>query len=190
MGSNINGRDSVFMLNIDTELGLAMMVMNQLGKKRQTGLDQVTEVITSRSQRSRRPTGDQEKSEAEYIEIIDQLTREMFDYRPPHQSPPSRPTSLTRSESEYERVMRELDEKLRSTTLEICQVEKEGRLISSRAGATKPCPAPSLETIDKLFDPPDKICIPSRYQPHLDVKDEDLEEAGEEARNEKSCEMR
>ena len=97
MGSNINGRDSVFMLNIDTELGLAMMVMNQLGKKRQTGLDQVTEVITSRSQRSRRPTGDQEKSEAEYIEIIDQLTREMFDYRPPHQPPPSRPTSLTRA---------------------------------------------------------------------------------------------
>ena len=56
VGSNINGRDSVFMLNIDTELGLAMSIMNQLGKKRQIGLDQVSEVITSRSQRSRRPT--------------------------------------------------------------------------------------------------------------------------------------
>ena len=64
VGSNINGRDSVFMLNIDTELGLAMSIMNQLGKKRQIGLDQVSEVITSRSQRSRRPTGEPEKSEA------------------------------------------------------------------------------------------------------------------------------
>ena len=95
------------MLNIDTELGLAMMIMNQLAKKRQIGLDQVTEVITSRSQRSRRPTGEQEKSDAEYIEIIDKLTREMFDYSPekkksPNHRPPSLPSSLTRSESEYE----------------------------------------------------------------------------------------
>ena len=189
VGGNINSRDSVFMLNIDTELGLAMSIMNQLGKKRQIGLDQVIEVITSRSQRSRRPTGEPEKSEAEYIEIIDQLTREMFDYGP-HQPPPSRPTSLTRSESEYERVMRELDEKLKSTTLEICEVEKAGLLISARAATTKPCQAPSLETIDKLFDPPDKISIPSRYQPHLDVKEEEQEAVGQEARNEKSCEMR
>ena len=58
------------------------------------------------------------------------------------------------------------------------------------AATTKPCQAPSLETIDKLFDPPDKICIPSRYLPHLDVKEEEKEAAGEEARNEKSCEMR
>ena len=191
MGSNINGRDSVFMLNIDSELGLAMSIMNQLGKKRQTGLEQVSEVIASRSQRSRRPTGEQEKSEAEYIEIIDKLTREMFDYGPetekaPYQPPPSLPSSLTRSESEYERVMRELDQKLRNTTLEISQVEKAGQLISARAGTTKPCQAPSLETIDKLFDPPDKICIPSRYQPQLDVE----EEEEEEERNEKSCEMR
>ena len=167
----------------------------QLAKKRQIGLDQVTEVITSRSQRSRRPTGEQEKSDAEYIEIIDKLTREMFDYSPekkksPNHRPPSLPSSLTRSESEYERVMRELDEKLKNTNLEICEVEKTGLLISSRAATTKPRQAPSLETIDKLFDPPDKICIPSRYQPHLEIKEEDQEAAGEEARNEKSSEMR
>ena len=188
VGGNINGRDSVFMLNIDTELGLAMGIMNQLGKKRQIGLEQVSEVITSRSQRSRRPTGEQEKSDAEYIEIIDKLTREMFQYKPetekaPCQRPPSLPSSLTGSESEYERVMRELDQKLKNTSQEICEVEKAGQLISSRAGTTKPCQAPSLETIDKLFDPPDKICIPARYQPHLDVKEE-------EGRKEKSGEMR
>ena len=193
MGGNINGRDSVFMLNIDTELGLAMGIMNQLGKKRQIGLEQVSEVITSRSQRSRRPTGEQEKSDAEYIEIIDKLTREMFQYKPetekaPCQRPPSLPSSLTGSESEYERVMRELDQKLKNTSQEICEVEKAGQLISSRAGTTKSCKAPSLETIDKLFDPPDKICIPARYQPHLDVKEEEVEE--EEGRKEKSGEMR
>ena len=123
------------------------------------------------------------KSEEDYLEIIDKLTREMFDYS---QEPPVRQKSLsnmTRSESEYERVMRELDIKL-----EIQQREDRG----SRPGTVvtvTPTPrtrdrretGPSLETIDSVFGPPDKITIPERYQPHLDMESEDEEHKDEKA---------
>ena len=57
VGSNINSSASIFMLNIDTQLGLVMMTLNQLSKKRQAALEQVTESIGSRSRRPREPGG-------------------------------------------------------------------------------------------------------------------------------------
>ena len=196
VGSNIKSTASLFLLNIDTELGLVMMMLNQLGKKRQAAVDQVTEVIKSRSKKRKTPEEDKtrEKSSApktddEYIEIIDKLTREMFAYeqdQPHHHIPRLVQSNLTRSESEYERVLKELDDKLKTTSLEISEVEKQGS--SKSGGPSKKAKNPSLETIDKLFDPPEKIDIPSRYQPHLDLELED--EARGEARTERSCEIR
>ena len=191
VGSNINSSASIFMLNIDTQLGLVMMTLNQLSKKRQAALEQVTESIGSRSRRPRSRTGVQldssvkseTKSEEDYLEIIDKLTREMFDYS---QEPPVRqksPSNMTRSESEYERVMRELDDKLRATNLLI--KEAENKPVSRSPRTSKSVKNPSLE-IDKLFDHPDKVEIPSRYQPELEEEDE----ACEEARAEKSIDIR
>ena len=191
VGSNINSSASIFMLNIDTQLGLVMMTLNQLSKKRLAALEQVTESIGSRSRRPRSRAGVQSdssvksetKSEEDYLEIIDKLTREMFDYS---QEPPVRQKSLSnmsRSESEYERVMRELDDKLRTTNLLI--KEAENKPVSRSPRTSKRVKNPSLE-IDKLFDHPDKVEIPSRYQPELEEEDE----ASEEARAEKSLDIR
>ena len=90
---------------------------------------------------------------------------------------------MTRSESEYERVMRELDDKLRTTNLLI--KEAENKPVSRSPRTSKRVKNPSLE-IDKLFDHPDKVEIPSRYQPELEEEDE----ASEEARAEKSLDIR
>ena len=195
VGSNINSTASIFMLNIDSQLGLVMMMLNQLGKKRQAALEKVTEVIASRSkirqeENKSRTESSTAKSDDEYIEIIDRLTREMFEYK--GQDSPSHSTErVTGAECEYERVMRELDEKLKSTSLEINKVEKISLSISSSSSRlTKKAGNHSLEIIDKLFDPPEKIEIPLRYQPYLDVEDEGEDEAREVARAEKSCEIR
>ncbi len=202
----------VFMLNVDTQLGMVMLALSQIGKKRISALEQVSEVIQTKmlkkSEKERsdptpifedssKTSNNQAKSDDEYIKIIDKLTKEMFEDknsdapRKSHSSFSSLPSlhknypssRMTRSESEYERVMRELDIKL-----EIQQREDRG----SRPGSgTVVTPTPrtrdrretglSLETIDSVFGPPDKITIPERYQPHLDMESGDEEQKDEKA---------
>ena len=197
VGSNINSTASIFMLNIDSQLGLVMMTLNQLGKKRQAALEKVTEEISRRQEENKsRKESSAAKSDEEYIEIIDRLTKEMFEYRgqdtPSHSTERVHLATLSGGECEYERVMRELDEKLKSTSLEINKMEKTSMSISSCSSRlTKKAKKPSLEIIDKLFDPPEKIEIPLRYQPYLDLEEEEgEEEAREVAKAEKSCEIR
>ena len=127
------------------------------------------------------------KSDDEYIKIIDKLTKEMFDYKidkKPTQYSSSLPkvyqsSKMTRSESEYERVMKELDLKL-----EISRVKNKMEDSSSDVGrplsvastprsVTKKVHDLSLETFDKMFEPPDKIQIPERYQPDIDETDDE-----------------
>ena len=201
----------VFMLNVDTQLGMVMLALSQIGKKRIAALEQVSKVIQNkifkRSERERsvpsptfeepkKTSNDQAKSDDEYIKIIDKLTKEMFDNKdsdaPKYQfscSPPKYyPSSLiTRSESEYERVMRELD-----TKLEIQQRE-ERRQSGDRERGSRPSSStrerresgPSLEMIDSVIGPPNMISIPERYQPHLDMDSED-----EEHKDERSLDIR
>ena len=202
----------VFMLNVDTQLGMVMLALSQIGKKRISALEQVSEVIQNKMLRksereksepspvcehSTKTSNDQAKSDDEYIKIIDKLTKEMFenndaDARKPHSSfsslPKSRPSSRMTmcSESEYERVIRELDIKL-----EIHQREERaergspGSRPSSVTPRTRERREASLEMIDSVLGPPDKISIPERYQPHLDIESGD-----EDKKNEKASDLR
>ena len=194
----------VFMLNVDTQLGMVMLALSQIGKKRIAALEQVSEVIQNKmfkkSERERsvpafeettKTSNDQSKSDDEYIKIIDKLTKEMFENKDSdapiqHQFSCSLPkyypsSRITRSESEYERVMRELD-----TKLEIQQREERGQ---SGERGSRPSSGtrerresgPSLEMIDSVIGPPDMISIPERYQPHLDMDSEDEEHKDERA---------
>ena len=205
----------VFMLNVDTQLGMVMLALSQIGKKRISALEQVSEVIQNKMLRksereknepspvcenSTKTSNDQAKSDDEYIKIIDKLTKEMFENkdpgatRKPHSSfsslPKSRPGSRMTmcSESEYERVIRELDIKL-----EIHQREEriERGSPGSRPSSVTPRTrerreaGPSLEMIDSVLGPPDKISIPERYQPDLDIESGD-----EDKKNEKASDLR
>ena len=108
----------------------------------------------------------------------------MFDYKidkKPTQYSSSLPkvyqsSGMTRSESEYERVMKELDLKLelqrKKDDLDenVGDVGRPVSVASTTRSVTKKGHDLSLDTFDKMFDPPDKIQIPERYQPHLDVE--------------------
>ena len=208
----------VFMLNVDTQLGMVMLALSQIGKKRILALEQVSEVIQNKMLRkservksvptpaldkSTKTSNDQAKSDDEYIRIIDKLTKEMFENkdagapRKPHSSfssvpkncPSSRMTLC--SESEYERVIRELD-----TKLEIQQREERAERGSpgspgspgSRPSSVTPrtrerqrMAGPSLEMIDSVIRTPDKISIPERYQTHLDMESGDEDQTDQKA---------
>ena len=210
VGSKISGAGNgsgLFMLNIDTQLGMVMLTLSQIGKKRISALEQVSELIQNKmlkhsEKETREPTPNLEKpiksskdltrSDDEYIKIIDKLTKEMFEdkgsdipRRPPKYSSllKTSPSSRsTQSESEYERVMRELD-----TKLEIRQKGERGERgegetrMSSGTQRSRERREPSLEMIDKMFGPPDKISIPERYQSFLDVETENKEDKEERA---------
>ena len=197
----------VFMLNVDTQLGMVMLALSQIGKKRIAALEQVSEVIQNKMSRKserersvpsptfeqpKKTSNDQAKSDDEYIKIIDKLTKEMFENKDSdaprkHQSsssslPKYYPSSrLTRSESEYERVMRELDTKLVIQQREEReQREQRGSRPSSVAKERRES-GPSLDMIDSVIGPPNMISIPERYQPHLDMDSEDEEHKDERA---------
>ena len=127
--------------------------------------------------------GKQKKTEEECIKIIDTLTREMFDYTSTKETEAAVTSTVTRArrgESQYDKVMRQLDHKLQ---LEASRGDEETQRPGSdlavtvkhsrqeRAGEVR------VETIDAVLGPPDKILIRTRYQPHLDTRDE---EEGEE----------
>ena len=85
----------------------------QVGKKRLQSLEQVSEILRNRMtpapttndfpQIQQISQEDSNKTDEEYIEIIDKLTKEMFNYKIEKSY---ENVSMTRSESEYERVMK------------------------------------------------------------------------------------
>ena len=200
----------VFMLNVDTQLGMVMLALSQIGKKRITALEQVSEVIQNKMSRKserersvpsptfeqpKKTSNDQAKSDDEYIKIIDKLTKEMFENKDSdaprkHQSSsssslpkyyPSPSSRLTRSESEYERVMRELDTKLEIQQREEREEREQRGSRPSSVAKERRESGPSLDMIDSVIGPPNMISIPERYQPHLDMDSEDEEHKDERA---------
>ena len=135
------------------------------------------------------------KTEDDYIDIIDKLTAEMFDYEVDKDDdnyfvaslPRSSTAKMTRSESEYERVMRELD-KLQSLNKDCSRPGSSQEHVSSSSSEIRRRQGHSVESIEKLLDHPDKIVITERYQPHLDQENDDDED--DSARARKSEEIR
>ena len=103
----------------------------------------------------------------------------MFDYKVTKSSTLESSSTITTSigsgrksgDSEYERVMKTLDQKLRLVQSES---RDEMRSVTPSSGSVISSVKKkqvSVESIDKLFGPPDKIVIPERYQPVRDMLD-------------------
>ena len=181
-----------------------------IGKKRITALEQLSLLLRSRARPGREEAktpgkeeaksplsdhnirapeaatpGKQKKTDEECIKIIDTLTREMFDYTSTKEKEAAVTSTLTqarRGESQYDKVMRQLDHKLQleaSRRDEGTQGPGSGSGVTVKHSRQERVGEVRVETIDAVLGPPDKILIRTRYQPHLDTSTRD-EEEGEE----------
>ena len=198
---NIDTQLGVVMVTLSQVSSVIIIIMIiiciYIGKKRLSALEQVSEVIhnkvATQSQEKHEEIKnetiiidskkiseeDTEKTDEDYIAIIDQLTKNMFDYKVTKSSTLESSSTITTSigsgrksgDSEYERVMKTLDQKLRLVQSES---RDEMRSVTPSSGSVISSVKKkqvSVESIDKLFGPPDKIVIPERYQPVRDMLD-------------------